>query len=184
MRLIAIESVVQLQTEKSPTLGKADAPITIAVFDDFECPYCAKAVPLFKQVMQQYSGKVKMVFKNFPLSFHKNARPAAIAALAADRQDKFWQFHDLLFANHSQLTAAKIQQLAEQAGLNMEQFNRDRADQELQRMINNDLQEGKKVGVRGTPTVFINGRRLPQRSLPAFSQMIEAELARLAAAKE
>lgn len=184
MTLLALQPVVSIKTAGAPALGALDAPVEIAVFDDFECPYCAKAVPLFKQVLETYPGKVKLVFKNFPLGMHKNARAAAVAALAAERQGKFWPLHDLLFENYNTLNPQKIRELAEQVGLDMARFDQDRNDPALQQQINADLQEGQKVGVSGTPTVFINGRRLQQRSMAGFKQMIEAELAKETAAKK
>lgn len=177
MILVALQPVVSLNTAGAPVLGNADAPIEIAIFDDFECPYCARAVPLLKQVLDTYPDKVKLVFKNFPLSIHKNARLAAVAGLAAEQQGKFWPLHDLLFENYNQLNPQKIRELAEQVGLDMQRFEKALSDPKLQQQVNSDLQEGQRVGVRGTPTIFINGRRLQQRSLDGFRQVIEAELA-------
>jgi protein-disulfide isomerase len=178
MTLLALQPLVSLKTAGAPSLGAPDAPVEIVVFDDFECPYCARAVPLFKQVLETYPGKARLVFKNFPLKMHKNARAAAAAALAAERQGKFWPLHDLLFENYNKLNPQKIRELAKQVGLDMARFDQDINDQVLQQQINADLQEGQKVGVRGTPTVFINGRRLQQRNLAGFKQMIDAELAK------
>ena len=182
MVLVALEPVVEISTEGAPTLGKAEAPVTITVFDDFECPYCAKAVPLLKQVLAAYPDQVKMVYKNFPLAMHKHAQAVALAGLAAERQGKFWRLHDLLFENYNQLNPQKIQQLAEQAGLDMGKFDQDRNDPKLAQQLQLDMQEGQRVGVRGTPTIFVNGRRLPQRSKAAFDQLIQAELAKSSAA--
>jgi len=179
MVFVALEAVVKISTEGAPTLGNPDAPVAIAVFDDFECPYCARAVPLLKQAQSAYSDKVKLVFKNFPLRMHHNARAAATAALAAQKQGKFWPLHDLLYENYNKLNPQKIRELAEQAGLDMTRFDQDRKDPKLQERINADMQEGQKIGVHGTPSIFINGRRLQQRSMAGFSQMIEAELAKL-----
>lgn len=182
--LIALEPVVQISTVGAPSMGPDDAPVTIVIFDDFECPYCAKAVPLVKGVVSAYSDQVKLVFKQFPLGMHKNARAAAIASLAAEQQGKFWPLHDLLFANYNKLNPAKIEQLAEQAGLDMIRFKVDRSNAKLEQQLNADMQEGQQIGVRGTPTIFINGRRLPQRSRAAFDQLITEELAKLTAAEK
>jgi protein-disulfide isomerase len=178
MTLLALQPAVSLKTAGAPSLGAPDAPVEIVIFDDFECPYCARTVPLLKQVLDVYSGKVRLVFKNFPLAMHKNARNASLAALAAGRQGKFWPLHDLLFENYKQLTPEKILQLAKQTDLDMEQFEQDRKDPVLQKIINDDLQEGQKVGVRGTPTIFINGRLLQKRNLAGFKRIIEEELAK------
>lgn len=178
LMLITLEPVVQIATEGAPSLGPEDAPVTIVIFDDFECPYCARTVPLIKNVVNSYKDQVRLVFKFFPLGMHKHAKSAAIAAMAADRQGKFWSFHDLLFANYNKLSEEKITELAEKAGLDMERFASDRLDPRLQQKLAADQQEGLKIGVRGTPTIFINGRRLPQRSKRAFDQMIKTELAK------
>ena len=178
MMLVMLEPVVQIPTEGSPSMGPEDAPVTIVIFDDFECPYCAKTVPLVKNVVSSYKDQVRLVFKHFPLGMHKHAKAAAIASLAADKQGKFWPFHDLLFANYNKLSEQKIIDLAEKAGLDMLRFTKDRNDPRLQQKLASDQQEGRKIGVRGTPTIFINGRRLPQRNRNAFDQMIKTELAK------
>ncbi len=177
--LVEVEPVVQISTEGAPSMGPANAAVSIVIFDDFECPYCAQAVPLLKEVLSAYPDQVKLAFKNFPLGMHKNARAAALAGLAAERQGKFWPLHDLLFANFNSLNPQKIEQLAEEAGLDMIRFNTDRIDPQLQQQLNADLQEGQAIGVRGTPSIFVNGRRLPQRSREAFDQLINSELAKL-----
>jgi protein-disulfide isomerase len=184
MTLLALQPVMTLKTVGAPTLGAPDAAVEIVVFSDFECTYCAKSVPLFKQVLETYPGKVKLAFKNFPLGMHKNARNASVAALAAERQGKFWPMHDLLFENYNKLNPKKIRELAEQLGLDRKQFDQDRNDPALLQMINADLQEGQNVGVRGTPTVFINGRLLQKRDIEGFKQIIEEELTKQMAAKK
>ncbi|SHJ19563.1 Thioredoxin [Malonomonas rubra DSM 5091] len=176
--LAALEPVVHISTKDAPVLGPENAPVTIAVFDDFECPYCAKAVPLIKQVVNAYKDKVKLVYKHFPLGMHKNARAAAIASMAAQEQGKFWPYHDLLFANYNKLNSKKFTELAKDAGLDLVKFAADRKDPRLQQRLQLDQEEGRRIGVRGTPTIFVNGRRLPQRSRQAFDQMIQEELAK------
>lgn len=179
-----IEISQNIDISAAPVLGDETAPVTIAVFDDFECPYCAQSVPLFKQVLDIYAGKVKLVFKNFPLGSHRNAQNAAITALAAQRQGKFWEMHDLLFANYNKLNPQKIDELAAEAGLDLEQLKKDRKDPQLSARIKQDIEEGTAAGVRGTPTVFVNGRLLPERSLNGFRQLIDDELARLEREKQ
>ncbi len=176
LMLVTLDPVVQISTEGAPSMGPADAPVTIVIFDDFECPYCAQSVSLIKEVVNSYKDQVKLVFKHFPLGMHKHARAAAIAALAADKQGKFWPLHDLLFANFKQLSDEKINELAAAAGLDMKRFASDRANPQLQQKLASDQEEGRRIGVRGTPTIFINGRLLPQRSRASFDQMIRSEL--------
>ena len=179
---VVLETVAKINIEGAPQLGNKEAPVTIVVYDDFECPYCAKAVPLFKEVLAAYPDQVQLIFKNFPLGMHKHAQAAAVAGLAAQKQGKFWPLHDLLFDNYNKLSAKKITELAEQAGLNMVKFAQDQKNPQLARQVSNDMQEGQKIGVRGTPSIFVNGRRLPQRSRAAFDQLITAELDKQTAA--
>lgn len=182
---IALVEISQnIDISSAPVQGDKNAPVTIAVFDDFECPYCAQTVPLLKQVLDIYPGKVKLVFKHFPLSSHRNAQNAALTALAAQNQGKFWEMHDLLYANYNKLNAQKIDELAVEAGLDLNQVKKDRANPQLSARIKQDMEEGTAAGVRGTPTIFVNGRLLPERSLNGFRQLIDDELARLEREKQ
>ncbi|PNU20138.1 disulfide bond formation protein DsbA [Geothermobacter hydrogeniphilus] len=176
---LSLDVIQQIDTTDSPVRGNLDAPVTIIVFDDFQCPYCARLAPTLKKVQANNPQNVRMVLKNFPLSMHRYARAAAIAAEAAGRQGKFWEMHDQLFANYNQLNEQKIDDLARQIGLDMKRFNKDRKDAAIQAAISRDQEQGSALGVRGTPTVFINGRLLRDRSERGFQQMIEQELARL-----
>jgi protein-disulfide isomerase len=127
-------------------------------------------------VLEKYPDQVKLVFKNFPLRNHKFSMQAAIAALAAGKQGKFWEFHDLLFKNYNHLNEEKIKEIAQQLNLDMKKFEKDRKDPQIRAMINKDLAEGNRVGVRGTPTIFINGRLLRNRSMGGFQELIEKAL--------
>lgn len=121
---------------------------------------------------------MKLVFKNFPLRNHKFAWPAAIAALAANKQGKFWELHDQLYENYNRLSDQKIREITQQVGLDMEKFDKDMKDPELKAIVERDFQEGARVGVRGIPTIFVNGRQLKNRSFQGFQAAIEKELAR------
>ena len=123
-----------------------------------------------------FSDDVKLVIKNFPLRNHKFARKSAQAALAAKEQGKFWEFHHELFQNYKSINDGKIQDIAKALNLDMEKFNRDMNSQAVQQIINRDIQNGRKIGVRGTPTIFINGKRMKTRTMSGFTKMIEAEL--------
>ena len=130
-------------------------------------------------MLEQYPNDVKLVFKNFPLTrIHKFAMDAAVASMAANQQGKFWEFHDGLFKNYNNLNAEKFDELAQAAGLDMEQFKQDRQNPALAAMVQRDLKDGVEAGVRGTPSIFVNGRLLQQRSLPGFKQIIDEELAK------
>ena len=127
-------------------------------------------------MLEQYPKEVKVVFKNFPLTMHQLAAPAALAAMAAQKQGKFWPYHDKLFANSSSLSEKKFDEIAAELGLNKAQFDADRKDPALQALVNRDLQEGLKAEVRGVPAVFINGRLLKERSLQGFRDLIVKQL--------
>ena len=128
-------------------------------------------------MLEQYPKDVKLVFKSFPLErIHKSAKQAAIAAQAANQQGKFWEFHAELFNNYNKLSDEKIDEIAQSLGLDMAQFKQDLANPALAAMVQRDLKDGVDAGVRGTPTIFVNGRLLQQRSLPGFKQVIDEEL--------
>jgi len=127
-------------------------------------------------VLEKYPNDVKLVVKHFPLPMHVYARKAAIAALAAGRQGKFWEIHEKLFANQKDLSDAKVEAIAQELGLNMEQFNKDLKDSAIASLIDRDINNGREVNVQGTPTIFVSGKLLNQRSLQGFQQAIEAEL--------
>jgi len=136
-------------------------------------------VPVLEQVLEKYPEAVKVVFKNFPLRNHKFAMKAAVAALAAESQGKFWEFHDLLFKNYNQLNDQKIQEIAVAVGLNQEEYEKKKNDPAIERRVRQDLADGQRAGVRGTPTVFINGMRLKDRSLQGFQAAIDKQLEKL-----
>ena len=139
-------------------------------------------MPLLEQALEMYPKDVRVVELNFPLAKHKFARPAAAAALAAGKQGKFWELHGLLFDNFNKLNDQLIVKLASDLRLDMAQFQRDRKSQDITNLINRDLKQGPRHGVRGTPAVFVNGKRLRNRSLAEISRMIDRELGREQAA--
>jgi protein-disulfide isomerase len=133
-------------------------------------------VPVLEQVLEKYPEEVKIVFKHFPLNNHKFAKKAATAALAAGSQGKFWEFHDLLFKNYNRLNDKKIRSIAIELSLDMVKFDKKTKDPLIQERISRDLRDGNRADVRGTPTVFINGKRLRDRTLPGFQKVIDREL--------
>jgi protein-disulfide isomerase len=176
LQFIDLSIAYNLPVNNSAIKGPVDAPVTVMVFDDFQCPYCARLVPMIEKVMETYPTQVRVVFKHFPLNMHKFARQAAIASIAARNQGKFWQLHDQLFANYNQLNDEKIRELAASVGLDMERFDKDIENPALQQEISADMQLGTSSGVRGTPAVYINGVQLKDRSLEGFRKAIDAEL--------
>lgn len=172
---IAVDFVIDIDTVSSPTKGPANAPVSMVIFTDFQCPYCIKLVPLLDQVMEKYKGKIKLVFKNMPLQFHEMAEPAARAALAANEQGKFWEFHDKLFTV-AQLNPEALTTVAAAVGLDMARFNTDMQSPAIRQKLSKDMLDAQKAGVTGTPTLYINGRKLKQRSLAGFQTLIDEEL--------
>jgi protein-disulfide isomerase len=179
VQLLTLDFIQNINIADSPFKGPEKAPVVIAVFTDFQCAYCAQLVPLLDQVLKQYPTQVKLVYKNFPLRSHSFALKAALSALAARSQGKFWQFHDLLFQNHDKLDDAKIDEIRGQLGLDGTEFEKQLKSPEAATLIRADYREGSQVGVRGTPTVFVNGKMLRDKSPQGFQEAIENELKKI-----
>jgi protein-disulfide isomerase len=127
-------------------------------------------------VLERYPKEVKLVMKHYPLQMHPFARKAAVAALGAGKQGKFWEFHDRLFANQNNLNDTKVQEIAKELSLNLERFNQDMKDVGIESLIERDINDGRQAEVQGIPTIFVNGRFLADRSPQGFQQVIESEL--------
>jgi len=169
--------VYPLTAGDSAAKGPAEAKVLIVEFSDYQCPFCSQAEPLLDQVMQAYPKDVKRVYKQFPLtSIHPNALPASKAALAASKQGKFWEMHAKLFANARELTPDNFKKWAGELGLDVPRFEKDMASPEVQAQIDKEMQEARTADVTGTPTIFVNGKRLQQRSFEGFKAAIDASL--------
>ena len=169
--------VYTLNTGDSPSKGPADAKVTIVEFSDYQCPFCSQAEPLIDQVMAAYPKDVKRVYKQFPLtSIHPNALPASKAAVAAGKQGKFWEMHAKLFGNQRELSPENYKKWAEELKLDVAKFEKDMASPEVQAQIDKEMQEAKAADVTGTPTIFVNGKRLQQRSMDGFKAAIDPSL--------
>jgi len=179
VEILALDFIQEIDTAGSPSKGPADAPVVIAVFTDFECPYCARLVPLLDQVLGQYPRDVKLVYKSFPLANHRFSSKAAMGALAAESQGKFWEFHDLLFKDFNQLNDQKLAEIAKILGLDEGEFNRKMQDPQIVQRIGKDYQDGIGAGVTGTPTLFVNGKLVRNRSLEGFRELIDGQLHKL-----
>ena len=173
--------VYTVKTADAPVRGPAAAPVTIAEFSDFQCPFCQKVGPTVKQVEEVYKDKVRLVWKHMPLtSIHKNAMGAALAAEAARSQGKFWEFHDKLFANQSKLEVTDLKRYAQELGLDQARFEKDMVDLEKKKRVEDDMAEARALGVTGTPGFFVNGHFLNgAKPFDEFATVIDAELKRL-----
>ena len=172
--------VYEIPIGDSPVRGDANGPVTIVEFSDFQCPFCARAAPLIDDVLKRYPKGVRFVYKQFPLPMHPVARPAAQASLAAQEQGKFWELHDVLIQNQPTLDASKLADYAKQAGLDVARFKRDLEQKkaEYDKRIDAEMQLGQNSDVRGTPTLYIGGKKVNARTVDGMSTMIDAELAK------
>ncbi len=181
-----VEPKFEVQAGNAPAKGPKNAPVTIVEWSDFQCPFCSRAQPTLQQIMKEYQGKVRLVWKNQPLSFHPNAMPAAEAAMAAYEQgnDKFWAMHDRFFEKQNQLSPAYYEQVAREIGLDVPKWKAAVESRSSQALIQGDMTAGNAVGANGTPTFFINGRKLiGAMPFESFKAVIDAELASRVAKK-
>ncbi len=174
------ENPVKVDIAGSPVKGKSDARITIVEFSDFQCPFCTRGMKTMEDVLKAYPNDVRLVFKNLPLEFHPNAKPAAVAALAAGEQGKFWEMHDILFANQKELSEENFIKWAGQISLDVEKFKNDLKNPALMAKVEQDAQLGESLGVNGTPGFFVNGVQLSgAQPLPEFQKIIDRWLKKL-----
>src|SRR5262249_49339264 len=153
-------------------------PITIVEFSDFQCPYCQGVEPTLKQLLAKYEGRVSLGYRDFPLSqIHPQAQLAAEASRCAAEQARFWEYHDLLFANQSMLQEPGLIESARRLGLDEKLFASCLTSGKFRSQVQSDYQDGLKAGVTGTPAVFINGIFLSgNQPIADFSRIIEDEL--------
>ena len=183
--LAAPERVPEIETGASPARGAKQPVVTIVEFSDMQCPFCAQSSPVLRELARQFPDKVRWVFKHHPLSFHKDALLAHKALLASQEQDKFWEMHDLIFSDQRAIQRDGLMKKAESLGLDMPRFVSDLNSNRFDATIDADLRLGTQLDISGTPTMFVNGRRvggvLP---LPAFRQLVEDEIAYAARTKQ
>ncbi|MBX7101898.1 MAG: thioredoxin domain-containing protein [Myxococcaceae bacterium] len=169
--------VQNIEVGTAPVKGPKTAPVTIVEWSDFQCPFCGRVVPTLNELEKQYEGKVRVAFKHQPLPFHQNAKPAAMASMAANEQGKFWQMHDKLFSNQQALDRDSLDRYAKEIGLDMGKYKAAMDSNKFDAQITADSNEGMKVGANGTPTFFINGRQVVgAQPIEAFKAVIDDEL--------
>ena len=150
-----------LDLEGRPVYGNPKAPVTVVVFADFQCPRCKSEAPVLRKEVDDRRGQVKLVFKHFPLPGHPRGEPAAIAVEAAHQQGKFWEMHDLVFANQTQLEDADLERYAGQIeGLDVAKWKADYASETVKAAVTSDRADGKTLQLPGTPSVFVDGRQV------------------------
>ena len=168
---------VKVDSSDDPYIGAENAEITIVQFAEYQCPYCSTVNQEIDKVIEAYPGKVKMVFRDFPLSFHQDAVPAAIAANCAGEQGKYWDMYKILMANQSALKPSNLTSYASSLGLDMSKWNTCIVDPKQQAEVEGDLQDGLAAGVNGTPSFFVNGIKLTGGfGFEQFKEMIDREL--------
>lgn len=174
---------VEVSVDGAPFKGPAKAPVTIVEFSDFHCPFCRQVLPTLTRIESQYGDKIKLVFRDFPIeSLHPQATKAHEAARCAHEQGKFWAYHDKLFASPPKSSPEIFKGLAKEVGLDMTRFESCVDSGKYQGAVKNDVEQGNRLGVSGTPAFFINGRLVSgAQPLDAFTRIIDDELARVVA---
>ncbi len=166
-----------VSADDDPAQGKSDAPVTVIMFTDFQCPACAAAHPTLKKVVEEYGEKVRFVVRDFPLTqIHNNAFNAALAANAANKQGKFFEYAEVLYNNQTALDVTSLKKYATQIGLNQKKFEKDFADEKFKEEVKKDMKEGESYSVSSTPSIFVNGYRVRTLSAASFRKAIDRAL--------
>lgn len=169
--------VQNISVDDDPAQGRANAPVTVVMFSDFQCPACAGVHPVLKKVLAEYADKVRFVVRDFPLvNVHENAFSAALAALAAHRQGKFFEYAEILYRNQNRLDRESLIKYAADLGLNAKRFELDLSDAQTAAEVRRDRADGETYGVNSTPTVFVNGVKVRAMSADGFREAIEKAL--------
>jgi protein-disulfide isomerase len=176
LKILKLQDIHHVDVSGLPFTGPENAPVTVAVFSDYQCPYCARLEPILGQLQEKFPEQVKIVHKTYPLSSHRFAVKAAQTALAAREQGKFWEIHERLYENHRILNDEKIAEIAKGLDLDMEKLARDMNSPAVQNILSRDYNEGRKIGIRGIPTVLINGKVAERYGLADLQAMVEEEL--------
>ncbi len=172
---------VDFDNEGQPVFGPADAPITLVEFSDFECPYCGGFAATLDQIKDTYAGQIRLVYRQFPLSqIHPNAQKAAEASLCANEQGRFWELHDAMFAEQAMLSEGDLKRKAGRLGLDQAAFDACLDTGKFADRVADDLSAGQRLGIDGTPAIFVNGRPLVGGAVPfeMIAEMIDDELER------
>ena len=168
--------VFKISTKDQPSLGNANAAVTIVAFTDYQCPSCAAIHPALERLVKESGDKVRLVARDFPLNQHAEAFKAAEAAEAAREQGKYWEYVQVLLQNQSSLSVEKLKSFATQLGLDRTRFDAALDSRKFAEMVQTDLDDGIKLGLKGTPSFFINGRRVTAKSYEELKESVDAAL--------
>jgi predicted DsbA family dithiol-disulfide isomerase len=168
--------VQNISTDDDPAQGNANAPVTVVMFSDFQCPACSAVHPVLKNVIARYGDKVRFVVRDFPLTIHKNAFRAALAANAANAQGKYFEYTEILYKNQENLDDESLKKYAADLGLNIKQFALDLENEKFAEEVRKDMADGKSYGIGGTPTIYVNGVKVRTLSAASFKNAIEKAL--------
>jgi protein-disulfide isomerase len=176
--LKTLDDAVKIKVDGAPFKGPATAKITLVEFSDFQCPYCSKAAFALDELSRKYSSDVRLVYKQYPIAMiHSQATLAARASLAANNQGKFWLLHDRMFNNGNKLSRENILAWAKECNMDIPRFTKDMDGKETAALVDRDVKEADEIGVLGTPTVFLNGKRYNgELTVADFGKVIESEL--------
>jgi protein-disulfide isomerase len=173
--------VFEVNVTDAPFKGGADAKVTLVEYSDFQCPFCSKGAVVISELEKKYGNKIKIAFKNYPLPFHSQAHLAAEAALCANEQNVkfFWKLHDALFADQTKLDKDNIIQSAKKVGLKEVEFKACLDSAKFKARVDDEIAQGQKIGIKSTPTFFINGKLVSgAQPVDVFSEVIDEELAK------
>ncbi len=173
------QTIFKVDAGKSPSRGPKNAPVTLVLYSDFQCPFCKRVEPTITQLEKEFPGKIRVVWKDFPLDFHQNARPAAIAARVAGEEGKFWQMHAKLMENQTALDRPSLEKYAQEIGVNVGKLKAALDANKYAADIDADMKSAQAMGIQGTPASFINGRKIPGAyPYETFKAIVEQELAK------
>jgi len=173
---LAAEKQAELAKD-APSVGPENAKVTIIEFSDFQCPFCSRGANAVTEIKKKYAGKIRVVFRQFPLSFHDKAHVASQAALFAHSKGKFWEYHDKMFANQNALDRPALEKYAGEVGLKVDEFKKALDEKAFAPQVDADMKLGTGIGVQGTPSMYLNGKKVQNATdVEAISKMIDEAL--------
>lgn len=172
------DSITEINNSQAYFRGAESPKVTLTEFSDFQCPACKNLSPVLKDLIENYPGEVKLYFRHFPIPGHSESQKAAEAAEAAGEQGKFWEMHDKIYENQENIEADDLKRFATELGLDMDRFNSVLDSSEFRQKVLGDRDEGLKLGVNATPTLFLNERKLDPAEFGKLSDLVKEELAK------